>query len=180
MDTETMTTKPPSTSTNEPPNDGAIPSVGVRPRRINVRQKPSETLTAYQAIHEDSIILPSGLPRKVWPDEWVVCRGAMSIDVLPSAAFEKLYERVEVGLFLPDPIKARLEARLGIGASRNAEELTQAVDRLADIRIGQVRLDFTPGQYAELARKAEKNGITVAEEVERIVHHLAGELFWDA
>lgn len=197
MAPEMTTTRPPSTSTSEPMNEtsqgdatggedlalepGSAPiSVGMAPRRIKVRQKPQDTLTAYQTLQEETLTLPTGFAQKVWPGTWVICRGAMPIDLLATARFEQLYEPIHTGLLLPDPMQARLERTLGIGSTRNAEEICLAVERLADIRIGAVRVDFTPGQLEELARKAAKNGISIAEEVQRVVDHLSSEVFWDA
>lgn len=177
----TMT--PRSTSTTEAESElgepgGIIGSIGGRLTRIPVRQRLPEPLMAYCAVAEDSVIMPAGMSHRVFPGDWVVCRGAHPIDVLSTVAFKKLYEPIEAGMLLPDPAREHLETLLGVGAARTPEALLQAVQRISDLQIGGVHVEFTPGQLEELQRRAESNGRTVQEETERIVRHLSGDVFW--
>lgn len=73
---------------------------------------------------------------------------------------------------------AQLEDRVGFGATKTAATLLAAVDRLGSIRIGDVRLSFTPGQLRELQHRAEKRGHTIEEEVRAVVERIQDDLFW--
>lgn len=70
-----------------------------------------------------------------------------------------------------------LEAILGGGHLTDAADLVAKVQRLADIQIGQIRVRFTPGQLEELKSRAERNGISVAEETRRIVRDMEAMFF---
>jgi hypothetical protein len=166
------TTSPPSTSTPAPRSSPPV--------RVKVAPKPQEQLTAFQALDELRVVLPHGLERRVFPGEWVVSRQGQAIDVLAASSFDQFYEIKTGGLTIPPLAQATLEQRLGIGAAQSVRNLLQAVDRVVDLRIGNVRIEFTPGQMEELKARADKNGWTVKEEVEKIVSHLAGEMFWNA
>jgi hypothetical protein len=171
MPETTTTTGAPSTSTPARPSS---------PLRVKVAPKPQDALTAFQALEEVRVTLPHGLERRVYPGEWIVSRQGQAIDVLAPGAFEQFYEIKTGGLHIPPLAQATLEKQLGIGATSSVRNLLQAVDRLVDLRIGNVRLEFTPGQLEELQARADKNGWTLQEEVEKIVAHLSSEVFWNA
>lgn len=82
------------------------------------------------------------------------------------------------GLHLTPAECGQLEDLAGLGATKTAAALVAAVDRLGSIRIGDVRLSFTPGQLRELAHRAEKRGHTVEEEVRAVVQRIQDDLFW--
>lgn len=54
----------------------------------------------------------------------------------------------------------------------------RAIDRLASIAIGDIRLPFTPGQLAELQHRAAKRGRTVEQEMRAVVSRIEEELFY--
>jgi len=183
-----METKPESTSTTGTPTGRPpqAPKLNVVERKtkqyphIQVRPKVQDSLTAYQLTESEAFTLPSGMGRHGFPGEWVVCRHGVPFDVLPEQSFQLLYEPQVAGLLIPADQTAALVDILGLGACQSPKFLLDAVKRLADLKIGDVSIQFTPGQLEELARKAEKNGHSVQAEVERIVAHLSSEVFWNA
>ena len=50
----------------------------------------------------------------------------------------------------------------GVAAVDLPEHLATAVDRLARLVVGNIRIDFTPGQWEHLAHRAEKMGLTMS------------------
>lgn len=146
--------------------------------RVPVQLKPRDTLFATQATTTEQLTLPNGFGRLVYPGEWIISRQDRVIDVLPESAFAQFYEPVRQGLFVPQTIGASLERTLGIGAMEHPLALLAAVDRLASLHIGTLRIDFTPGQWEELKHRAEKNGTSLEAEIERIVARLREDIFW--
>jgi hypothetical protein len=71
----------------------------------------------------------------------------------------------------------QVEELTGLGSTRSALSLIAAIDRLAAIRIGDVRLPFTPGQLSELQHRAVKRGHTVEQEIRAAVARIEDELF---
>lgn len=57
-------------------------------------------------------------------------------------------------------------------------DLVRTIDRLASIRIGDIRIPFTPGQLAELQHRASKRGRTVEQEMRAVVARIEEELFY--
>ena len=72
----------------------------------------------------------------------------------------------------------RLAEALGLGAAVTASAILTAVDRLAAVRIGDIRIPFTPGQLAELQHRAAKRGRTVEAEMRAVVARIENELFY--
>jgi hypothetical protein len=82
------------------------------------------------------------------------------------------------GLHL-SPIECdRLDALVGLGATRSAESLLTGVERLASLRFGDIRIPFTTGQLAELLHRAQKRGRTVQAEMQAVVARIEDELFY--
>lgn len=81
-------------------------------------------------------------------------------------------------IILDGAIREQIEQILGPGLLLNAQDLLDKVRRWAGITIGDVRLDFTPGQLEEIAARAERLGITPEEEVRRIVRRMEEQFFW--
>jgi hypothetical protein len=71
-----------------------------------------------------------------------------------------------------------LEAVTGLGSTRTPQHLLAAVERLASIKIGDIRLPFTPGQLAELQHRAAKRGHSVEAEMRAVVARIEDELFY--
>lgn len=72
----------------------------------------------------------------------------------------------------------QLEQLFGGGGLVNAEDLVDKVERLAALGIGELRTNFSPGQWEELKRRCERLGVPVEEEAQRIVTKVS-ELFFD-
>lgn len=83
-----------------------------------------------------------------------------------------------VGLSLSALDCRTLEDLVGIGTTRSAPDLLKAVERLGSIRIGDIRLPFTPGQLNEIQHRAQKRGRTVEAEMQAVVDRLQDELFY--
>jgi len=71
----------------------------------------------------------------------------------------------------------RLEEITGFGSTRSPEVFLAAVDRLASMRFGDIRVPFTPGQLEEIAHRASKRGRTVQAEMQAVVDRIQDELF---
>jgi hypothetical protein len=71
-----------------------------------------------------------------------------------------------------------LDDLLGLGATLSADQLLAAVARLGSIKIGDIRIPFTPGQLAELSHRAAKRGRTVDAEMRAVVARIEDELFY--
>lgn len=52
------------------------------------------------------------------------------------------------------------------------------IERLASIKIGDIRIPFTPGQLSELQHRASKRGHTVEQEMRAVVARIEDELFY--
>lgn len=72
---------------------------------------------------------------------------------------------------------ARVETILGSGSVLNAQDLAQKIDRLAGVGFEHVRIQFTPGQLEDLARRAASNGITPRELIERTAPRIYEQFF---
>lgn len=71
----------------------------------------------------------------------------------------------------------QLEKILGGGSVLNQQDLALKVQRLAGITYGNIRLDFTPSQLEEIARRAERLSLTPEELVRRTAQKME-ELFF--
>jgi hypothetical protein len=65
----------------------------------------------------------------------------------------------------------------GFGSTRSGPDLVKAIERLASIKVGDIRIPFTPGQVAELQHRAMKRGRTVEAEMKAVVDRIEDELF---
>jgi len=71
----------------------------------------------------------------------------------------------------------QLEAILGGGSILHAPDLLQKVQRLAGISCLHVRLPFTPNQLEALAVRAERQGQTIEQLVERAAPRIYEQFF---
>ena len=62
-----------------------------------------------------------------------------------------------------------LEAILGYGNVQTGEDLVTKVQRLVDIKVGEVRVQLSPTQISEITTRAAKNDRSFAQEFETIV-----------
>lgn len=82
------------------------------------------------------------------------------------------------GLHLTPLLVSELETLLGVSVPLSASSLYTAIERLASLKIGDIRLPFTPGQLAELQHRAAKRGRTVEAEMKAVVARIEDELFY--
>lgn len=88
----------------------------------------------------------AGLGKTLTPEEIMVDRLARFKDISPS-------DRVIV----VDPkVRNRLEEILSGGSLKDAEDLLKKVEGLADIRIGEIRIEFTPAELRKMKHWATK------------------------
>jgi hypothetical protein len=72
----------------------------------------------------------------------------------------------------------RLEETLPLGCTQSPSSLVAAVERLASLRFGDIRIPFTPGQLQEIQHRAAKRGRTVEAEMQAVVDRIRDELFY--
>lgn len=82
------------------------------------------------------------------------------------------------GLQLSRTEVSTLEAVLGVSVPLTPSSLLTAVERLASMKIGDIRIPFTPGQLAELQHRAQKRGRTIEAEMRAVVARIEQELFY--
>lgn len=70
-----------------------------------------------------------------------------------------------------------LEGILGSGSVLHGPDLLKKVQRLAGISFLHVRLPFTPGQLEALAAKADRQGLSVEQLVERTAPRIYEQFF---
>jgi hypothetical protein len=90
------------------------------------------------------------------------------------------HEAPPASLVLDAQTCRQLDDILGLGATLSATHLVKAVDRLGSMRIGDIRIPFTPGQLAELQHRAQKRGRTVEAEMRAVVARIEEEIFYKA
>jgi hypothetical protein len=143
-----------------------------------VRAKPSG-LFARVVAEPCGIPLADGRTISARPGDVRIYRGSATIDVLSPERYLAEYEVIEpLGLALTASDCNQLDEVLGLASTKDAATLLRAVDRLGAIRIGDIRLAFTPGQLMELAHRAEKRGRTVEAEMAAVVARIEDELFY--
>jgi len=72
----------------------------------------------------------------------------------------------------------RLEETTGFGSTRSPEALCRAVEKLAAMKVGDIRIPFSPGQLAELQHRAQKRGRSLEAEMKAVVARIEEELFY--
>jgi len=143
-----------------------------------VRRKETG-LTAYTVDRAIDIALVDGRVAQANRGDICVTRGELSLDVLPPKTFADRYEVIASGvLTLSAADCARIEEIAGVGCTRSAADLVKAIERLCTIRIGDIRIPFTPGQVEELRHRARKRGRTLEAEMKAVVARIEDELFY--
>lgn len=138
----------------------------------------SPALTAVPVVTDQDVTLPDGQDVTARTGEWLIAKDDQVIDVVSPFRFQRLYEPIEDrGLVVSGPLRSRIERTLGMGSTETPEHLATAIERSARLVIGDVRVDFTPGQWEYLAHKAEKRGITVDALVRQIVDWMTSEMW---
>ena len=154
------------------PSTPAAPSTS---RKLQVRRK-LRALTAQQILERRPVELPDGTVVHPLKGEWLVSSGSQVIDVVHD--LDDKYAIIEEGLLIPREVCTKLEKTTGVGTTQTLEKFSAAVDRLARIAIGSIRIEFTPGQVEEIKQRATKRGYTVKQELERIVDRIKDEIFY--
>ena len=157
---------------------GAEPETGQILTRRLVRRRErgllAESLTKPEEIH-----LIDGRIVHAQPGEIRIMRGEHTVDLLPAKQFAERYEVVvSGGLQLSVADCARIEETAGLGSTQSSADLVKAIERLFTIKIGDIRIPFTPGQLAELSHRASKRGRTVEAEMKAVVDRIQDELFY--
>lgn len=166
------TTAAPSASRTSLP--ASLPAV------LQVRAKQDGWLTAKLAGEHAGQMVRTARQTLVvpGPTDYVIYSGNAVLDVVPADKLTKGYEvKAEGALLLGGPTRRKLDEILGIGATQTEEAVVAAAQRLASLTIGDQHIDFTPGQWEELARRAARNGRSVADEVSKVVARIEDELF---
>lgn len=141
-------------------------------------RRRTPTLTAVKVVTPQTVDLPTGEQVFVRSGDWIITAGQQIVDWSGSAALSTHYERVQTAKLEISPETAqRLERTLGLGATRDAYSLVDAVERLARISIGSVVVEFTPGQLEEIKHRASKRGHSVAEELRAVVDRVKDDIF---
>lgn len=143
--------------------------------------RPGPTLTAAQCTElQRAILLPDGTLIDAHPGDWLITDGTLVVTCIRAKTFPAPFALVpgEGALVLTAADRTRLEATTGIGSTRTPAEFVRAVEFLASIRIGDVKLEFTPGQLSELQHRATKRGQTIAQAIQAVVDRIREEIFW--
>lgn len=135
-------------------------------------------LTAVEVASPTTVELPGGLVRLVEPGDWIVTSHDQPYDVCKKEELALRYERVEPGLHLPAAVCREIEVIVGLQATQSPADLVRSLERLANIKIGGVKIEFTPGQLEEIKYRASKRGWTVQEELKRVIDRIKDEIFY--
>jgi hypothetical protein len=126
-----------------------------------------------------TVTVTDGTPVPAHHGDWLLTRGAQTVRVLTGEQLVKDFEPVVPGqLTLTAADCAAIEDTLGLGTTHSVATLLVAIARLASVRIGDVRIPFTPGQLLELQHRAQKRGRTVEAELRAVVSRIEDELFY--
>jgi hypothetical protein len=104
--------------------------------------------------------------------------GTELLEVVNTRDFPGRFAFIEEGMVLPRTMCSRIEAITGMGTTQTPEKLYEGIDRLAHIAIGEINIEFTPGQLEEIKHRAGKRGYTVEQELQRIVDRIKDEIFY--
>ena len=141
--------------------------------RQKVRRK-QPTLTAEKLSSRQNVFLPGNQLAIGLPGDFLISDEHGPVDLQKDL---KLYDFIEAGMRVPEAHRQRLESILGLGSTQSAENLVAAADRLAKLEIGGLKVDFTPGQWEELRRKAAAQGQSLEVYLARLVQKF-GQDFW--
>lgn len=141
--------------------------------KLRVRRR-GKILTAHKLTERKTITLPNGFPTQGYPGDYAITSEGHIVDLVTTLTD---YEIVQEGLFLPDHVRAEVERVLGVGAMKSPKDLVHAAERLAKLEIGQLRVDFSPGQWEELSRKAVVQSQSVEEYLARLVKKFTADIW---
>jgi hypothetical protein len=144
-----------------------------------VAVRPKEApLIAVRVTKPTRVVLPDH-ETTAQPGECLVTRGSQIIRLLSAEQLAKEYDLVVPGVLTLSRADCHaIEETLGLGATESVPTLLSAIARLASVRIGDIRIPFTPGQLLELQHRAKKRGRTVEAEMKAVVARIEDELFY--
>jgi hypothetical protein len=161
-----------STTTGKP-----TPSNWTEATKLQVRKK-GPTLTAARASQAGVDTPVGGHAVTYGTGDWLISQGTHLLEILSAASFPGAYEILHEGQLTLSPAdRQQLERTLGLGATASVVSLIAAVERLAAIEVGTIKIDFSPGQLAEIKHRAAKRGHTVQRELELAVERVSGDIF---
>ncbi len=100
------------------------------------------------------------------------------IEVVPAEVLAELYEPFPEGEIILSPEHiTRIAKVLRFGATKTAADLTKAVEQMAAIRIGGIKVEFNPAQVEELKNRAAKRGWTVEKYMQYLVDRFTQDLW---
>lgn len=174
-DAEKGTPRPGVASATPPPLSTPAP---VRASKIQVAPKViGPPLTAYQ-LQADELIPVGGSEIRACAGDWVILRNEHPIDVMTRARFQAQYIEIQpTGLTLAADDQTALEKALGFGSTESSATLRTRVERLANLSIGDIPVQFTVQQWEELHRRAQKRSIPVRLYLEQVVQRWMQD-FW--
>ena len=147
--------------------------------RLQVHEvRPAQAYTAYPLTEKTYLTLPSGTVLTGYPGEWVITREATVYAIVSEQEFRQHYapaDRPKLQITPED--QSTLAKLLGFGSTNSSLELTRAVEKLARLRIGDVEVNFSPGQWEEIARRAEKRGQPIAKYMIGVVDKVLQDLW---
>jgi hypothetical protein len=151
-------------------------------RALALPQRVRARLTYQASVIADApaeVGLADGRTVVAQPGDTRICRDGLVLDVVSPARFRAEYEVViERGLTLSAADCNHLEETLSLGATRSVPTFVAAIERLASLRFGDIRIPFTPGQLEEIQHRARKRGRTVEAEMQAVVDRIRDELFY--
>jgi hypothetical protein len=166
-----------------PPPIASTSATAIEPKpqhRIAVRQKRLPSLFSAYQLHARTVCTLGKQDRKIVgePGDWVVTQANDILDVLPADVFRHQYEIADEGsLTISGKDRALIEQTLGIGSTLDSSRLVGSIVRLARLSIGEIAVDFTPGQWEELDHRAKKRGLTVENLVKQIVAKVTQDIW---
>ena len=147
-------------------------------KRHAVRSTTGPAMMAVPVVRPQTVTLPDGSHLTTQVGEWMITREERVVDVVSTHELRKRYEPTEKeGLLVSGDTRARIERILGMGSTETPEMLATAVERMARFKIGDIRVDFTPGQWDHLTHRATKMGLTVGDMLKRLVDRFTQDLW---
>ena len=124
------------------------------------------------------------VPDPVWESYAAFCaRGKSGNPIKPEALMISQLERFR-GVSPSDRVivvgsreRAALEKILSSGHLQDGVDLKRKVEQLATLEIGGVKVDFSPAEWGQLKRYADKNGKSLQQVVETTVRQMRDQFF---